>query len=124
MTPRKLLGSDGLVVKFKEGIMIVLLIVALLFVASAFVHFGILVKYGKSPTSVPVAIFGLLYLCLSILLGFDFYWVPYVAFGITVLGLIGATTTLKSVPEQRTVTLIMNGVDIVIIGLLGYYLFR
>lgn len=97
----------------------ILFIAALLFLISAGVHLTIPVIYGKRPTTVPVLIFGSLYLIIGILMFMKFAWLPLAALIVTVVGLIGATATLKSVPEQRTVTLCMNALDVIIIGLLG-----
>lgn len=97
--------------------------VASLFILSSAVHFFTLFRYGKSPTSTAVFIFGSLYLTLGILILNLVTWAIESALVITIIGLIGATATLKKVPEQRTMTLCMNAIDIIVIALIGYSLF-
>lgn len=98
-------------------------VLIVLYSFSTIVHFAILFKYGKSATSVPVGIFGSLYLAISAGLIVDFSWILAIALPVTTLGLIGASVTLKRVPEQREITIVMNVIDVVMIAILTFTLF-
>ena len=97
----------------------ILVVIAVLFLINSGIHFGIRLFFGKGPTSVPVLVFGVLYLLFAILIYVGISWIPYVALLATTVGMIGATVTIKSIPtrQERIVTIFANLIDLAVICL-------
>ena len=96
---------------------------ATLFIITAILHITVPVRFGNSAAARPIAAFGVIYLVVGVVILLQTSsWMPVVALVLTLIGGIGATTTLNAEPQLRSSNLLFIGIDVVLIALLVIHL--
>ena len=97
---------------------------AVLLIITAILHMATLVQFGRDSTTIPVAVYGVIYGILGgLLLAETFSWTALGAFILTLIGAIAAITQINNAPAMRSWMVGFIGIDIAILGLLGVHLF-
>ena len=102
--------------------MSILTIVAILLIITAILHLFMLQQFGSNNITNGVAIAGIVYGILAILmLTTSFGWPPIVTLILITIGAIGAYIQIDALPEMRTWTWLFIAIDVGIVALLLAY---
>ncbi len=78
---------------------------------SAAIHLAIPYIYSFNKDTIPVALFGVIYGLIAVLIFYSVQWGFYLGIGLPLIGLIGAAASLKTTPVSRKIMVPLMLID-------------